>query len=198
MYHSVHTTYHIQHTMSVPSCFVVTGAPCSGKTTTLKLLAKIYNVDIVSESATKLFEQSGLSPGEFFTQDSIYDIIATDQNEQYESINSNTITLCDRSIFDTSGYKDKDHPNKYVPCIDVTIENVKNSNTFNRVVFFMKMNMDYYDTNGVRHESQEEALNIEKCLRRSYTKHGFTIVNVEWDTVENRANFIMEIINKNC
>lgn len=174
---------------------IITGAPCSGKTTTINFMKQNYSINVLPEAATETFKESDLPSNEFFTQDTIYEIIGDRQIEHYNNLNhdDNTkhITICDRSIVDGYGYMLKNNPEMEYPYASYI---QSNKSMFSKYVFFMRSNSDLYSLDGVRFETYEEALEIDENLRKAYIEHGFEIIDVEWNTVENRAKFIMDKI----
>lgn len=96
---------------------VLTGGPCSGKTTGLARLCRMladhgYKVLVSPESATKLIE-AGMTPGELpwieFQEEIILDTLAQEERilsiaKRYRDKGSKVIILCDRGVMDGEAY----------------------------------------------------------------------------------------------
>lgn len=96
---------------------VITGGPCSGKTTGLARLYRMladrgYKVLVSPESATKLIE-AGMTPGELpwieFQEEIILDTIAQEERilsiaKRYRDKGNKVVILCDRGVMDGEAY----------------------------------------------------------------------------------------------
>lgn len=65
------------------------------------------------------------------------------------------------------------------------------------LVFFLdQLPEKYYKNTDIRQESQEESLKIHGFLKEEYKKTGLKIIDVPFDTVENRVKFILDSVSK--
>lgn len=55
---------------------------------------------------------------------------------------------------------------------------------------------DLFDQAGFRRESPEDAKAIHERLKATYTQNGYRVIDVPFDTVENRAAFVLAAIKK--
>lgn len=99
------------------SVIVITGGPCSGKTTGLSCLSRMladrgYKVLVVPESATKLIG-AGMLPGELqgigFQEEILLDTLAQEERlhsiaARYRNLGRKVVVLCDRGAMDGEAY----------------------------------------------------------------------------------------------
>jgi predicted ATPase len=62
------------------------------------------------------------------------------------------------------------------------------------MVFILKPWKAIYTSDNERYESFEEALKIHDNLVNTYKNYNYTLIDVPFDTVENRTNFILKVL----
>jgi predicted ATPase len=74
-----------------------------------------------------------------------------------------------------------------------TFKNVCDSLAYDHI-FILKPWKEIYKSDTVRYESFEQALKIHECLVNTYEGFNYTLIDVPFDTVENRADYILNEI----
>ncbi|MBI2027991.1 MAG: ATP-binding protein [Candidatus Levybacteria bacterium] len=166
--------------------YVLTGAPSSGKTTTLKALEK-KGYKVFYEWARIYIDQE-LKKGKTLKE------IRADEREFQRKIlrlkidfekklNPKELLFMERGIPDSTAYmkmlgieNDKD--------LKDALKNCNYKRVF--LVELIKYELDY-----ARTESQEEAMLIDSLLEKSYTDLGIEVIRVPKMSVEKRVDFIL-------
>ena len=104
-------------------------------------------------------------------------------------IYKNQTVFFDRGIPDVLAYMDY-IGDKYP---DAFVETCKNA-PYN-LVFILKPWEAIYRSDNERYESFDQALKIHEHLVNTYQKFNYTLIDVPFDTVENRTNFILKTVN---
>jgi len=171
---------------------VITGGPCTGKTSIINFLKKegYYCFNEISREIIKNYQKAGITqpflskPKEFSEQ------LLTGRIQQYENgskINQPYL-FYDRSIIDILGYMDYARE-KTPPSF------TKSANTLiYDTVFILPPWKTIFTKDNERLESYEEALKINNSLAITYTKYGYAPIIVPPETIENRAAFILNSI----
>lgn len=180
---------------------VITGGPCSGKTTVIDALEKSgftciheFVRDITKEEKKKngtslTFTRNPIAtvanPLDFNTK------ILNARITQYKSVKLKKTDLIffDRGIPDVLAYME---------CFGQSYSSVfKNACTNNvyDIVFLMPPWPEIYTTDNERFEGYDEALLINDALIKIYTSFGYALQIVPKTTVAERIDFILEQIN---
>lgn len=171
--------------------YVLTGSPCTGKTTTINFFHK-NGYQTVQEAASILIEEELRSKKNkplWETNIKKFQQNLIRKQIEFESkINPFEITFVDRGIVDTIAYCKifKSQPDQNF--IDLAETN-RYSNIF--ILDFLKT----YDNNGIRLESQREARKIQAVLIQTYEEFGYKPIVVPADTIKNRFDFIINNIS---
>ena len=62
-------------------------------------------------------------------------------------------------------------------------------------VFLLPMWREIFSTDKERFENYDDALKIEDSLRKTYSDYGYEVIEVPFDSIENRVNFILKTAN---
>jgi predicted ATPase len=174
---------------------VITGGPSSGKTTLINLLnSKGFNCfeeisrDIILEARKKGSEQLFLTHPLLFSE-----LVLKGRQKQFiEAYNSNKeIAFFDRGTPDVIAYMDfvkETYPDNF---------NEACKKTPYDYVFLLRPWKAIYTQDNERYETFEQASKIHSFLVDSYTKFGYKLIHVPFDTAENRVNFILNCIKTN-
>ena len=63
------------------------------------------------------------------------------------------------------------------------------------MVFILKPWEAIYTSDNERYESFDEAIQIHDHLVNTYTKYNYMLIDVPFETVENRTDFILNIVH---
>ncbi len=168
---------------------VITGGPSTGKTAIInQLLANGYFChEEISRQVTLDARKNGIEQM-FITKPLLFsELLLKGRLEQFNKIenNTNSIIFYDRGLPDVTAYLH--HISASYP------ENFTSICTSNKydTVFILKPWEAIYENDNERYESFEQALEIHDNLVKTYTKYGYNLINVPFDTVVNRTNFIL-------
>jgi len=175
---------------------VITGGPGTGKTSVIKLIAKKY--PIAPESARLILERNKIFRGKDAAQarginfqEAIWDL----ELKHYKnalSLNHRKFAFFDRGYFDGFAYL-------HLSNIKEPIERVFQGNQikYDYVFILDPLPEKFYENDGKRSESYMESLKIHKLIIKAYAKFGYKVIRVPFDSVENRAKFILRNIKVN-
>lgn len=172
--------------------FVLTGAPCIGKSTVIKELEK-RGYQTIPEVYTTLFEQAcAQNRQESFLQHPNQRQLVLDEQIRMESLLVPELpAFLDRSAVDIIVFGDYYH--MLVP----DELRMKANRNYDLIFFLDPLPERFYENSAVRHESRSEALKIHEMLRVAYHALGYKpsqIIDVPFLTPEERAEFILESI----
>ncbi len=172
---------------TVNNWYVITGAPSSGKTTTLEALkkkgykvfyewARIY----IDEEMRKGRTLKEIRKNELSFQRKILKL----KVDFEKKLPKKDLVFMERGIPDSTAYMQM-----------CGIKNDKDlartlKNCFYKKVFLMELLK--YELDYARTESQEEAQLLEKLLEKSYTDLGIIVIRVPKMSVEKRVKFILD------
>ncbi len=175
--------------------YVITGGPCSGKST---LLGKLENFNVIGEAARVVIEQelakqsadSSYTPvvpwvkhGEF--QDKVIEMQEVFERDWYQG----QPTFLDRSLIDVIAYSelggDVQMQERLLPKIEAAGYGT---------VFLLELLPWVNDS--ARKESPEQAKKIHEKIREVYERLGCDVVQVPANGIEYRMQFVLEQIDK--
>ena len=177
--------------MTKHNFYVITGGPGGGKTSLMECLAS-KGYSYIPETAREIIKErllQGLSPRpnpktfaeEIFTKDWV----------NFISNSDSSILFFDRSFMDSACLlfdADAAAYNK--------IRNTHLKNRYNNTVFIIPPWREIYRKDAERDQSFDDAIRIYERLEKWYREHGYDIVVVPKDTIENRVTFILgRVIN---
>ena len=166
--------------------YFISGGPCTGKTSVVNELRR-NGYDVLTEAARRIAEEKfpGRNIGEIdrkLFQDEIFKM----QKILFgDAIKNGRTVFSDRGFGDTIAYYKIN--NLKVP------ENIfEHARTFSNFPVFVLDKLDFYKTDGLRRESEEERERIQEEIINSYLNLGHGIINVPFMSIEKRIEFILK------
>lgn len=176
-----------------PKRVIITGGPGAGKTTLLIGMERL-GFDVVTEAASDIIKlELAKSIKEPWNQEDFQKkVLELQMLRQKKSMNSKTpLIFYDRAPFDTMTYQIMKWPDLERDYLDSTLEQLKKEDFFHTTVFVVE-NFGECEHTDLRHESNNEAVEIQKRIIEEYKKHGFNIVKVPPADPEKRIRIILE------
>ena len=171
--------------------YIITGAPGTGKTTIINALKKkdYYCAEEISREliAEQISIGGNILPWE--DQIAFENKIAHRRYKQYLDSPENCICFFDRSSIDCIAYLNN---NKLESTSQIN-QIIKNC-IFNKTVFYTPVWEEIYKNDSERQESFDQSIKIDKYLKDSYMKFGYTIIEIPKTTLDKRVNFILSQI----
>ncbi|CDF78860.1 ATPase, AAA family [Formosa agariphila KMM 3901] len=171
---------------------VITGGPGTGKSSIInELQKKGYScLEEISRQVTLQAREEGIEQM-FLTEPLLFsERLLKGRKAQFYEANT-SIQPCvflDRGVHDVLAYMDF-IGDKYPE----TFKNVCDSLAYDHI-FILKPWKEIYKSDAVRYENFEQALQIHECLVNTYEGFNYTLIDVPFDTVENRADYILNEI----
>ena len=171
---------------------VITGGPGTGKSTVIEELANRNYACMfeISREITLNARKNGIEQL-FLTKPLLFsELLLEGRINQYIKAEkkNNDIVFFDRGIPDIHAYMNYisvDYPNTYI----------SKSKMFRYdYVFLMDPWKDIFISDNERYENFEQSLAIHNHLKRAYNELGYNTIDVPFDSVNNRANFILKSI----
>lgn len=179
---------------AIPLFFIFTGGPGSGKSSILEELEK-QGFSIITESGRQIIKEQIKIQGDglpWKNKEKFRDLMIERDIKQYEQVKEvEKIALFDRGIPDSLGYSH--------------LENIKVSKTllelvkeypYQPLVFMMPPWREIYVNDAERKQDFITAVATYKNIKEVYMKLGYTIFEVPKISVEERAKFIVNEIEK--
>lgn len=175
-----------------PLKIVITGGPGTGKTSVINVLKKKYQV--LPESArlvlqrNKLFkhENAKQAAGKAF-QEAIWNLELNHYKKAQRS--KSKYVFFDRGFFDGFAYAKLQH----LKNLHKEISEGKKIK-YDYIFVLNPLPLKYYANDKIRAENYKEGLKIHKLIISTYRKYGYKPIFVPFDTIENRAKFILKKI----
>jgi len=167
--------------------YVITGGPCSGKTTLLEYLekkgytvyyemARIY----IDEELKKGKTLQEIRKDEYLFQKKVLDLKIAFEKKLPKKI----VTFIDRGIPDSTAYMKLAGFNT-----NDILENALINCTYKKVFLLELLE---YKNDYARTETKEEALKLEKMLENSYTDIKIPVIRIPKMSVKKRAEYILK------
>lgn len=140
---------------------------------------------VIIEAQKKGIDQLFLSDPLLFS-----DMLLKGRFQQYqeaEKQNNQTIFF-DRGVHDVLAYMDF-IGNRYPIAFENTCKSIKYD-----LVFILKPWATIYTSDNERYETFEQAQRIHKHIENIYKTYNYNLIDVPFDTVENRTDFILKSI----
>ena len=168
---------------------VLIGGPGTGKSTVLKeFVRRGYQcMPEVSRKVTLKAQQEGIDQL-FLENPLLFSQLLLEQREkQFKDamLSDKKLVFFDRGIPDIHAYMDflkTDYPDIY---IEKSLKYKYNK------VFMLRPWKEIYTQDNERYESFEQAIELDKFLRKTYEDLDYSIIDIPFDTVENRCDFIL-------
>ena len=169
---------------------VISGGPCSGKTTVIDALAERGHATI-PEAATELirdptFDQLRTEPREFQRQVLLRQL--ENEKRMLETLEDGTTVFLDRGIGDGFGYLQYHDMEPFKELIEAWAENRRHT----RCVLFFESRPDYQAASH-RSETPAEARRIREILLEDYRSRHDQVRVIEWLPVEKRIAAVLEV-----
>ena len=171
---------------------VITGGPGTGKTSIInELISRNYScLNEISRQVTLKAREKGIDQL-FLTNPLLFsELLLKEKRNQFNSANKMTkdFVFFDRGIPDILAYMD--YSGDLYP--DFFRESCVN-NIYDKV-FIMAPWEDIYKVDNERYENFNQAKKIHSHLENTYKKYGYTLIDVPFNSVANRTNFILNSI----
>lgn len=108
--------------------------------------------------------------------------------------NKKNRVFIDRGPIDILAYANNEIA-EFMEKLEAEINCITDDSSFSCTVFLFE-NLGNCVQSSYPHENQEEALRIQKIQEENYTRYNYRAIEVPVDTVENRANFILRIVEQ--
>jgi predicted ATPase len=160
---------------------VVTGGPCTGKSTTLAAIANKTGLPVAEEEARPLIDSRQFDLGtqwEAFQRELVGRQMAA---ERALSVHGKPI-FCDRGVFDSIAYSRKKG------CMPEFLLRLP---TPRYAIAFLMEPLGFFIADGTRTEDLKFTQAITPLLETAYAERGVTVVRVAEGTVDERVDFIL-------
>ncbi|NQX86414.1 MAG: ATP-binding protein [Flavobacteriaceae bacterium] len=171
---------------------VITGGPGTGKTSIINALLKrnITCLEEISRQVTIDAQKKGIEQL-FLTEPLLFsDMLLEGRQKQYHEAKTYDVPylFLDRGIPDVVAYLDflkTDYPNRFVSACE--------AHTYD-LIFILKPWKEIYMSDNERYEDFDQAIEIHQCLMNTYSKYGYQLHDVPFESVEKRTDFILNIV----
>lgn len=173
---------------------VITGAPGTGKTSIINELLKRNHIcfEEISRQITREAQRKGID--QLFLTDPLLfsNMLLEGRKKQYHDSNkaSGPFIFLDRGVPDILAYMDY-LKTKYPKDYDNACKNFR----YNHVVI-LKPWQEIYRSDNERYENFNQAREIHHHIVNTYSNYGYDLLEVPFDTVEKRTNYILNTINQ--
>lgn len=172
---------------------VITGGPGTGKTSIINELLNrgFVCLEEISRQVTLEARENGIEQL-FLTEPLLFsELLLKGRKTQFieaEKIKTNLIFL-DRGIPDIVAYMDNigDHYPKHF--IDACKTNVYD------YVFILAPWQEIFISDNERYENFDQAIDIHHQLVNTYTKYNYNLIDVPFNSIEARTDYILNIVN---
>lgn len=168
--------------------YVITGAPCTGKSTLIAHI-KTYNYNVFPEVAREIIKQELASNNDnvpWINNQGFSELVIKQQLSDYKNA-SIGINFYDRAIPDVIAYfnyyKQNNLKEQFYP--------LAKKHLYQKDVFILPPWKKIYEEDSERKESFEEAIIIHEKLFETYRSLGYKIILVPFASTEERVKFIL-------
>lgn len=171
---------------------MITGGPGTGKSTIINELSKrgYTCLEEISRQVILDAKKDGIDQL-FLTKPLLFsELLLKGRYHQYlesEKLGSD-IVFFDRGIPDVLAYMDfigDEYPESFIDTCKTSVYDT---------VFILKPWKAIYTSDNERYENFDQAQDIHKHLINTYQNHNYTLIDVPFDTVEKRTDFILNIV----
>ena len=176
--------------MTKTNFHIITGGPGAGKTSLLEALVS-RGYDCIPETARQIIKDrlsKGLSPRPD-AKTFAHEIFNKDWTNFISNSDVSSLLFFDRSFIDSACMLFDSDVNSYDKIKD-TFE----SHRYNSKVFITPPWKEIFHNDTERDQSFEQSIEVYKRLDKWYREHGYDIVMLPKDTIENRVNFVLKHI----
>lgn len=164
--------------------YVITGGPCSGKTTTINELRNL-GYHTIQESARAVIEQE--QPNGILPWTNVFEfqkLVLKKQLELEERINGST-TFLDRGCLDGIAYC-------WQAKIQAPQELIEITRSQRYTAIFLLEQLSEYKTDGQRKEDSTVAKELHKLIEQAYKKFGYRTITIPVLVPKERAQFVIK------
>ncbi len=166
---------------------IITGAPCTGKTTILQTLAKMgfSTFDEVARVVIKQELQNGSDVLPWLNLDAFSRAVLPFQIKNHEKAVEG-LNFYDRGIPDIAAYQQKSNQG-----IFEELQKAINEYRYHDKVFITPPWKEIYENDNERKESFEEAMMIHDFLVKVYTDNSYELIEIPKVNLEERLKFVL-------
>ncbi len=172
---------------------VITGGPGTGKSSIIDELQQRGHIcfEEISRQITLEARENGVDQL-FLTQPLLFSqLLLEGRNKQYVEADKydNATVFMDRGLPDVLAYMDffgSDYPEDFISvCAKSTYD----------VVFILSPWQEIFQCDNVRYETFEQSELIHERLLKTYAHFNYHLIDIPFDTVEKRVDFILDSLN---
>ena len=167
--------------------YIITGAPGTGKTTTINLLKN--TISCMDEVARKVILEEQKNNSNGLPWDNLNRFSDLVFNVTSQELLISDALVCDRSLLDLEAYLALE--NKTIPSY---LKNFPYKETYHNTIFFAPTWFDIYCQDGQRLQEFDYCLKLEKALLEQYKSKGFKIVFLPKYSTKKRTKLILKYI----
>jgi predicted ATPase len=171
--------------------FIITGAPCTGKSTVLELL-KTKGYPTVDEVARQIIKQElaiGSNKVPWLDNDAFSALVVEKQIQDYQN-RLHPISFFDRGIPDVLAYMNHFNSKKHFD----SIKSLAQKHLYENKIFLFPPWENIYQTDNERLESFEQSTQIHQELLQIYQDLNYTIITMPFCDEHQRTAFILSHI----
>ena len=173
---------------------VITGGPGTGKTSIINELKKRGHIclDEISREVTLKARKDGIEQL-FLTQPLLFsELLLKGREKQFNEANNcdKDIVFLDRGIPDVIAYMDyigDEYPDTFINSCKTHVYDV---------AFILEPWQEIFVSDSERYENFDQAVKIHHHLLNTYERFNYNLMDVPFDTIENRAQFILNVVNQ--
>lgn len=174
----------------------LTGAPGSGKSSTIRILEYDYGERVIGEAAEdmiKTLRKKGYEkPWELpYFQDSVLKL-QLQREKQVEQLKGRV--YIDRGILDGWAYY-QIRGQTCSQAMKIAIRKCWQTGIYTSILL-MEREKGRVEKNGIRFEGEDEAQRLEDMQYQNYTKAGYNVKRIPWASPEERAEMIIKICGR--
>jgi predicted ATPase len=173
---------------------VITGGPSTGKSAIItELLKRGYDcLEEISRQVILNARKDGVD--QLFLKDPLKfsSLLLNGRVQQYEIANSlrSSAVFIDRGIPDVLAYLD------YIGITYPKLFDKACENHIYDYVLILAPWQEIYTQDNERYESFEQAIEIHHHLLNTYRNYHYNLIDIPFDTVEKRVDYILDVLNK--
>jgi len=176
-----------------PKKIVITGGPGTGKSAIINHLKSkgFLCYEEISRQVTLQARKDGIEQL-FLTKPLLFSKkLLEGRKQQYLNATqeSENVVFLDRGLPDVLAYMDfigDDYPNQFIEtCATHQYE----------YVFVLAPWQEIFTSDSERYENFEQAIEIHHNLLKTYMRFGYQLIDVPFETIEKRSDFVLEVLN---
>ncbi|MCR8668082.1 ATP-binding protein [Aestuariibaculum sp. M13] len=171
---------------------VITGGPGTGKSSLINELVKRGHTCLEEISRQVILDAQKEGIDQLFLSNPLLfsELLLKGRQQQFEDANIHTAETIffDRGVHDVIAYMDfigDTYPQHFIDACE---------NLVYDSVFILKPWEAIYTSDNERYESFEQALQIHDHLLNTYSRYNYNLIDIPFDTIENRADYILKAL----